>query len=127
MSALEQLDHHELESHVRLLGLIHLISNGIFLVIGAFLFMLLTGIGVATGEREAMGFLTVVGTSLAGLMALLGLPGMLAGYGLLKRKSWARILAIVVGVLGLPNFPVGTAIGLYTIWVLFQKSATDYF
>ena len=47
-------------------------------------------------------------------MALLGLPGLLAGYGLLTRKPWARILAIVVGILSLLNFPVGTAIGLYT-------------
>jgi hypothetical protein len=43
------------------------------------------------------------------------------------RKSWGRVLAIVVGVLNLINFPIGTLIGIYTLWVLFQNTAADYF
>jgi hypothetical protein len=61
------------------------------------------------------------------LMAALGIPGLLAGYGLLTRKPWARVLAMVVGILGLLNFPVGTAIGIYTFWVLTQPAASEYF
>ena len=34
---------------------------------------------------------------------------------------------MVVGFLGLVNFPLGTAIGIYTFWVLLQDSAADYF
>ena len=49
------------------------------------------------------------------------------GFGLLAHKAWARYLAIVVAVLGLINFPIGTLIGLYTLWVLFQERAADYF
>jgi hypothetical protein len=60
-------------------------------------------------------------------MVLLGFPGLLAGYGLLKRKPWARYLALILGVLELVNFPVGTAIGVYTLLILLQESATDYF
>jgi hypothetical protein len=86
----------------------------------------LTGIGVATGEAEAMTVLGVVGTAV-GLLTVLAIPGLLAGYGLLSRKPWARILALVVGILGLVNFPIGTAIGLYTFWVLTQETATEYF
>ena len=52
---------------------------------------------------------------------------MRASYGLLARKPWARILALVVGILGLVNFPIGTAIGLYTFWVLTQPAAMDAF
>jgi hypothetical protein len=58
---------------------------------------------------------------------VLGIPGMVAGYGLLRRKAWGNILAMVVGFLGLVNFPLGTAIGIYTFWVLLQDSAADYF
>ena len=58
---------------------------------------------------------------------VLGLPGLLAGYGLLKGKKWGQILGIVVGLLSLLNFPVGTAIGAYTLFVLFQNSAHAYF
>jgi hypothetical protein len=45
----------------------------------------------------------------------------------LKRKRWGQILGIVVGALSLVNFPVGTLIGIYTLWVLLQEAATGYF
>jgi hypothetical protein len=116
-----------MEQHVPILGWLMLAGNAIFLVVGGFVFVLLTGIGAVSGEAEAMGILTVVGASVALLLTVLALPGMIAGYGLLKRRPWGRILATVVAILGLINFPIGTAIGIYVIWVLFQQAATDYF
>jgi len=61
------------------------------------------------------------------LLALIALPGIVAGLGLVGRKPWARILAMVVGFLGLTAFPVGTLLGLYAFYVLLQDSAHDYF
>jgi hypothetical protein len=50
-----------------------------------------------------------------------------AGYSLLNRKSWGRILAIVLAVLALIKFPLGTALGIYTLWVLApMTSAMEY-
>lgn len=40
------------------------------------------------------------------------------GFSLLTRKSWGRTLAIVIAILALLKFPVGTALGIYTLWVL---------
>ena len=58
---------------------------------------------------------------------LLGIPGIVAGYGLLRGTAWGRILALVVGFLGLVNFPLGTAIGIYTLWALIQDDAIQAF
>jgi hypothetical protein len=44
--------------------------------------------------------------------------GIIAGWGLLERKPWARTLAILLGVISLLNVPFGTALGVYTLWVL---------
>lgn len=44
--------------------------------------------------------------------------GILAGWGLVARKPWARVLAIVFGCLALLSFPFGTALGIFTLWVL---------
>jgi hypothetical protein len=96
-------------------------------VLAAFLFVLLVGIGLAVGEPEARSILSIVGTSLAALFTVLGIPGIVAGAGLLARQAWGRILAIVVAVLSLLNFPIGTIIGIYVIWVLLQEAATTYF
>jgi hypothetical protein len=124
MNAMNQRD---LEQHVTILGWLYVVGHAIFLVIGAFVFLLMVGIAPVTGDPEPMWILGLVGTTVGLLMTALGLPGLLAGYGLLTRKPWARVLTIVVGILSLVNFPVGTAIGLYTLWVLTQPAASEYF
>jgi uncharacterized membrane protein len=40
------------------------------------------------------------------------------GYALLTRQPWGRIVAIVFGVLALLHPIMGTALGIYTLWVL---------
>jgi hypothetical protein len=124
---MNSMNQRDLQQHVTILGWLYVVGHAIFLALGAFVFLLLIGLAPVTGEPEPMWILPLVGTTVGLLMAALGLPGVLAGYGLLTRKSWARILALIVGILGLVNVPVGTAIGLYTLWVLTQPVATDYF
>jgi hypothetical protein len=56
-----------------------------------------------------------------------GLLSLMAGWGLLERQPWARMLAIVLGVLHLINIPFGTALGAYTLWVLLPaQSEQEY-
>lgn len=51
----------------------------------------------------------------------------LVGFGLLRRKDWARVLAIIIAILALLKFPVGTALGIYTLWVLVPaESGMEY-
>jgi len=53
--------------------------------------------------------------------------GLLVGIGLLRRERWARPLALVVGVLMLLKIPFGTALGIYTLWVLApMQSGQEY-
>ena len=49
---------------------------------------------------------------------VMGLLSLLVGYGLQTRQPWGRTLAIVFGILALIKIPVGTALGIYTLWVL---------
>ena len=50
-----------------------------------------------------------------------------AGFGLLNRRPWGRNVAIVAAVLALLKFPFGTALGIYTLWVLAPgASALEY-
>jgi hypothetical protein len=71
--------------------------------------------------------LGIAAPAAAGFIILLSLPGVFAGYGLLKRRPWARILAIVVGALHLYNLPIGTALGVYTFVVLADSRAEALF
>jgi hypothetical protein len=124
---MNQLNEQQLQQHLNVLGWLHIVGNAIMLLLGCFVFALLWGIGAATGDLEATRILGIIGTTVGALLVVLGIPGIVGGYGLLRRRAWGRILAMVVGFLGLVNFPLGTAIGIYTFWVLLQDAATEYF
>jgi hypothetical protein len=121
------MERKQFENHVVILGWLHVGAGAIFALMGVFVFTFFTGIGLVADDPEALPILAVVGSSVALLLLVLSLPGLLAGYGLLKRRAWARILAVVVGFLQLINFPLGTAIGVYTLWVLFDEQAAEVF
>jgi hypothetical protein len=121
------LHQHSIQRHITILGWLYIVGQALFMVIGGFMFVLLAEIGVASGEAEVIRMFGAVGTAVGILLVVLGVPGLVAGYGLLTRKPWARLLAIVMGVLSLVNFPIGTTLGLYTLWVLTQPEATEYF
>ena len=117
----------ELERHVPILGWLHVAAGALFVVMGLFVFTFFTGIGVASGEAEAVRILGIIGFSIGALLVVLGVPGLAAGYGLLHRKPWARMTALVLGILNLVNIPIGTVMGVYTLWVLLDDRAADYF
>ena len=53
--------------------------------------------------------------------------GIIASWGLLERQPWARMLAIVLGCFNLLDMPFGTALGIYTLWVLLPaRSEEEY-
>lgn len=68
---------------------------------------------------------------LAGVIGIIllasALLGLLAGWGLLNYRPWARVLAMVLGVISLLHVPLGTALGIYTLWVLLPaESEREY-
>jgi len=115
------------ELHISILGWLYILGNIIYLFIGGLGLFLLAGIGVATNDPQAFQILSIVGGVGAAFFTLLAIPGLIAGVGLLKRQSWARILALVLAILGLVNFPIGTAVGIYALWVLLQTEVSDHF
>jgi hypothetical protein len=121
----------DLHLHVQILGWLRIAGAALMLVIGLFLLIFLAGLGVfsgaASGDAAPFWVLTLVALFVGGLMVVLALPGLLAGIGLLRRKEWGRILALIVGVFDLLNFPIGTLIAVYSFYVLLQNSATPYF
>ena len=69
-------------------------------------------------------------TGLAWIAVLLGLFGvvhLILAWGLYERKMWARPLGLVIGFLASVRFPLGTALGIYTLWVLLpERSGREY-
>jgi len=112
-----------MKKHIELLGILHLVYGGLALFLAAFCFMLLSGIGFLTHDALAMSILGTIGMVVCIVITVLAIPGIIAGIGLLKMKAWARIVAIIVGCLNLLHFPFGTALGVYTLWVLLNDES----
>jgi hypothetical protein len=112
-----------MDKHITILGIIYTALGALGLLGASIVFLALGGVGVASGDAEAAMFLGGLGMVVAGFIALVSLPGLIAGIGLLQRKPWSRIVALVVGFLNLINIPIGTAIGGYAIWVLLQDES----
>lgn len=121
------MTHKELDQHVKILGWLNVVFGVLYLLIGVCGGLLFISVIPVSGDPEAIPVFTFIALLLGGFMLVMALPGLLAGVGLLKRRNWGRILAIIVGVLNIPNFPVGTAIGVYTLYVLLQNEAAAYF
>ncbi len=113
--------------HVTVVAWLHILES-ILYIGGAILIMaFFSGIGLMSDEPKALGILTVVGLCGGGFLLLFGIPVLLAGWGLLKQEYWARVLAMVLAILGLFLFPIGTIIGAYVLWVLTSEPAAAYF
>jgi hypothetical protein len=118
-----------MKQHVTIIGAIRIGFSVIFFVLGAFLFILLFGIGWAVSVEDQIAFnvLTIVGALVGGMLFLLSLPGFIGGIGLLQYKPWARIVVLIVSALDLFNVPIGTIFGAYSIWALTQEETVALF
>jgi len=115
------------EKHITILGMLHIARGAIVLLLGVLGFGFFAGIGVLSGDETALGILGLIGTLAVVFMSVIAIPSILAGAGLLQRREWGRILALVVGILSLIDIPFGTALGVYTIWALMDNDIKKIF
>jgi hypothetical protein len=122
-----------METHVKVLGILNIVSGAMGLC-GALVLMLVfggaAGVVAADGDADAAIALPIIGlTGFALVMfaVIVSLPAVIIGYGLLRFRSWARIAGIVLSIVSLIVFPFGTLLGVYGLWVLFSKDAERLF
>lgn len=116
-----------MDKHIEILGILYIISGGLGLLIGGVLFFLVLGPGLVSGNPGAMTILGIIGSAIAFFFFIFSIPEIIGGIFLLQRKPWSRILVLVLGFLNLLDFPFGTALGIYTIIVLFDNRAIEIF
>lgn len=110
-----------MEKHITFVAVLNIAFGFLGLFFAVFLFVAIIGAGIISGEPEAMTITSIVGTALAFFLVITSLPEIIGGFGLLKRKAWARILILVVACLDLLWIPIGTIIGIYELWVLLNE------
>lgn len=113
------------ETHITIVGALHVAFGLLALMALTFASLAMVGVGVAMAEAGHGLMGSILGMLIVILLAVFSLPGLIGGVGLLMKKSWGRIVVLVLSFLHLINVPFGTALGAYSIWVLLQEDARD--
>ena len=116
-----------MEKHINVVAALQ-IGLSIFCLFIAFLiFTVLTLVGGHINNANGATILSLIADIIAMVFIVISIPGIIAGLGLYKRKEWARILTLIISIFEIFNFPFGTAIGIYSIWVLIQPETVAEF
>jgi hypothetical protein len=119
------------QEHVHLLGIMWLAISALNAVGGVVLYILANTLFAhlhGMGAPEApTAFLRPLLSVVAILILAKAACGFITGWGLLHREPWARVMALVLAFISLFNIPFGTAVGVYTMWVLLPgQSQQEY-
>lgn len=116
-----------MERHISVVGALHIGFSILGILIGIIVFVILIGVGMIARDHDAMLILSIISISVLSLLLILSIPGIIGGIGILKRKEWARVLVLILSAINLLNLPIGTAIGVYSIWALIQDETIQLF
>jgi hypothetical protein len=116
-----------MESHLTAVAALRIGYNTLGVIFGLIILTVLATIGAITHDEDANIILSIVGFVVGGGLIVLSIPGIIGGIGLLKHKEWARILVLILSAMDLINIPIGTAVGVYSIWVLVQDETAILF
>ena len=116
-----------MRKHIDILAYLYIVLGILTVLGGLIMALVIAGSGALSGDETAIWITSLIGGGFGFFLAALGAVSILGGWGLLKRQNWARILAIIISVLNLPGFPIGTALGVYGLWVLLSDQSKPEF
>lgn len=117
-----------MKKHVTLVAAFHIGFSAIGLISSIIMFFIFSFAGSFVHDVDvAEHVLKFIGTLMPTLFMTVALLGLIGGIGLLSFQRWARILALIVSAIGCLFFPIGTAIGIYSLWTLLQDESVKLF
>jgi len=117
-----------MNKHIDVISVLWIVSGALGILLAILFFWFFYGISfIPDVDWQASQILRVVGTWGAGIIAFFSIPEIFAGIGLIKRKEWGRILALVVSFFNLIWFPLGTALAVYSIIILLNDESVKIF
>jgi len=112
------------EDHNKYIGYSFLAYTGfqllMLLLMGAWFYFIFSGFPTPPGDPgPPMAFFGFFFGIMAVFQLIFTAPAAIASYAVLKQKPWARIAAIVAGVVSGMSVPIGTAACVYALWFFF--------
>lgn len=129
-----------MEKHITLVGVLNIVYRSV-VILGAFVLLILAAgfnrffdILIRHGDIrpdevpiELLNIVPAILLVVAVVMICVSILGIIAGAGVLKKKEWARILLLVISFFNLIRIPLGTILGVYSLWVLMNDQTIKIF
>jgi hypothetical protein len=113
---------------VTILAVLYFIQGILVLIIPIMISMCLASMFSVPGVPEDAGDDVFAGMALCWIVfGIIALFYFIVGIGLLKGQNWARIVAIILAIIGLINIPLGTIISIIILIYLFKADVKAYF
>jgi hypothetical protein len=120
-----------MKSHVNLLGILQLTWGGMGLLLGASLLLLAFGAGAIVrstpGDPWTAIFTALLFVLFATALGLSGWANLWVGRAIRQHRPAGRTGAFAVAVVNLFVLPFGTALAIYSFWVLLHHDARALF
>jgi hypothetical protein len=118
-----------MRKHITIVGAFHIAYAMWEIMWAVVIFVVVFGLtsSLIGADRTTLSVLTSVGCLAPGMLIAVSVLGIIGGAGLLRLRSWARYLVLVLSIVDLLNIPFGTAIGIYSIWVLVNDETVKLF
>src|SRR6266567_3640508 len=104
------------EEHNKTLATLHFVYGAMhgLTLMGLLLLVVVVEVATPAGEAISGSWIVVGFLAFVVLLFAVGLMPLMVGYGLMKRKPWAKPSALVLAIISLINIPIGTALGIYS-------------
>jgi len=115
------------EQHNKYLAYSNIAYGALLSLLGLAMSIFMLGIMGTAPNGPPPGMMVFFSLFITGIYAAMTIPSFIAAWALLKRKKWARTASIISAVIAASNFPIGTAVCVYTFWFLFSDPGKAFF
>ena len=129
-----------MEKHIKLVAVLNIVYR-CFTLIGAIVLFILSAVfgsimdflerrGELHAEdvpRELLDIVPIVFVVIGAMMVVVSIVAIIGSIGVLRRQEWGRIVIIVVSFFNLIRVPLGTVLGVYSLWVLLNDEIIHLF
>lgn len=123
----------EIPQSIKTSKVIMQIYGWFLVVVGSILALIFIGMGIiafsqGTSDSVAAGFFTFfMGIISGGIIIVLGIITLKAAKAVEARKNWGKIFGIIISILSLLNFPIGTLMAIFILIGLLGKDSEGWF
>jgi len=104
-------------THQKIIGAIFVAYGALNFTGGIALLASINVVNIFVHEIEVVQFVTLFSRFIGGILLVTSIPAIIAGIGFIQEKDWSKILGLIVGIIYLLFFPIGTLIGIYAIFL----------